>query len=130
MATPTFQVGSKPPTPKITMSRWRVALWAIGLMVLAAVAWLALNFSDLRGQAKLSTAYGAHIACSCKYIAGRDLGTCSRDFEPGMEMVSITDDPARKRITASIPILASATAERRGTTGCIVLDEAEIAATK
>jgi hypothetical protein len=128
MATPTFQDRSKQSTQKVTMSKWRIALWGLGLVLLAAIAWFALNFADLRAQAKLATAYGAHIACSCKYIAGRTLGTCARDFEPGMEMVSITDDPALKRITASIPILASATAERRGATGCVVLDDAELAA--
>ncbi len=130
MATPTFQDRTKRPLSKPKMSKWRMALWALGLILIAAVAWIALNLADLRGQAKLATAYGAHIACSCRYIAGRELGNCSKDFEPGMEMVSITDDPARKRITASIPILASATAERRGTTGCVVLNDAEIAATK
>lgn len=127
MATPTYQYRTNPAHVKSPMAKWHMALWALGLIVIAAIAWLVLNFSDLRGQAKLATAYGAHIACSCKYIAGRELGTCTKDFEPGMEMVSIIDDPARKRITASIPILASATAERRGTTGCVVLNDAEIA---
>ena len=112
------------------MSKWRMALIGLGVIALAVMAWLLFNFADLRAQAKLATAYGAHIACSCKYIAGRELGTCTRDFELGMEMVSITDDPARKRVTASIPILASATAERRGTTGCVVLDDTELTATK
>jgi hypothetical protein len=123
MASPTLTAQAKRP-----MTKLRMALIGIGVLAFAAVAWLLFNLSDLRSQAKLATAYGAHIACSCKFIAGRELDNCTRDFEPGMEMVSLSQDEPRKRVTASIPILASATAERRGSYGCIVLDDAELSA--
>jgi hypothetical protein len=102
----------------------------IGYVVIAAVVlfllWLIYSFNDLRGQARLGTAYAAHIACSCRYIEGRPLDACYKDFEPGMGLVSLTDDPANKRVTASVPLIASAVAERRGDFGCLQLNDKEI----
>ena len=90
--------------------------------------WLVFNFSDIKGQAQLGVAYGAHVACSCRYIEGRPLASCYKDFEPGMGMVSLTDDPEHKRVHASVPLLASAVAERRSDFGCLQLNEKEIEA--
>lgn len=99
-------------------------------IAIAAIAVIALlfwwNFSTIKGQAQLGAAYGAHVACSCRYIAGRDLKSCESDFEDGMGMVSVSDDPDKKRVTASVPFLAKAIAERRGAYGCVVLSEQEM----
>lgn len=101
-----------------------------GLLALFGLAliWLIYSFNDLRGQARLGTAYAAHIACSCRYIEGRPLDACYKDFEPGMGLVSLTDNPAKKRVTAAVPLMASAVAERRGDFGCLQLNSAEIEA--
>jgi hypothetical protein len=85
------------------------------------------NFSSIKGQAKLGASYASHIACSCRYIEGRSLNSCYKDFEPGMGLVSLTDDPENKRVKASVPILASAAAELRGEFGCLQLNEKEMA---
>jgi len=90
------------------------------------VLWFVLNFADIREQARLGASYGAHVTCSCRYIEGRSLASCEKDFEEGMEMVSVSDDPEYKRITASVPFLAEAVAERRGEFGCIQLNQKEI----
>jgi hypothetical protein len=104
----------------------------VGYTVAAAAAlialWIILNFSDIKAQAQLGASYGAHIACSCRYIEGRSLGSCEKDFEPGMELVSLKDDPQNKRVSASVPLLAEASAERRGDFGCIQLNASEMAA--
>jgi hypothetical protein len=98
-------------------------------MVLALAAlWLVWNWSSIKGQARVGAAYGAHIACSCRYIEGRDMTSCETDKEAGMEMVTFSDDPEHKRVTASIPFLAKAVAERRGAFGCVQLNEVEIEA--
>ncbi|RDV07888.1 hypothetical protein DXH95_07150 [Sphingorhabdus pulchriflava] len=97
---------------------------AIGALL---VLWLVFNFTDIKAQAKLGASYGAHIACSCRYIEGRSLASCKKDFEPGMELVSVSDDPENKRVNASVPLLAEAVAERRGEFGCVQLNEKEIA---
>lgn len=102
-----------------------VRLIALLLFVVLA-SWLAWNWTSLKGQAKLGAAYGAHIACSCRYIEGRDMASCETDKEAGMEMVNLSDDPENKRVYASVPFLAEAVAERRGNFGCVQLNQAEI----
>jgi hypothetical protein len=99
-----------------------------GGMAIAGVMllWLVLSFGEIRGQARLGASYAAHVACSCRYIEGRPLSSCYKDFEPGMGLVSLTDDPPARRVTASVPLLAHAAAERRGDFGCIQLNEKEL----
>jgi hypothetical protein len=115
--------GDAPKAPLSLGQKIRYGAYAVLALL---VLWLIYNFSDIKGQAKLGTSYAAHIACSCRYIEGRPLGACYKDFEPGMGMISLTDDPENKRVTASVPLLASAVAERRGDFGCLQLDENEI----
>lgn len=110
--------------PSLTLGQ-KIRYGAYAILALLLL-WLVFNFSDIKGQAKLGVAYGAHVACSCRYIEGRPLASCYKDFEPGMGLVSLTDDPAHKRITASVPLLASAVAEHRGDFGCLQLNEKEI----
>ena len=69
---------------------------------------------------ELGVGYGAHVVCSCRYIGGRDMESCYNDYEPGMEMVSMQDDEAEKRITASVPLLASRSAQFREGLGCVL----------
>ncbi len=117
--------GSAPKTPLSLGQKVKYAVIAVLALLLA---WLVFSFADIKAQAKLGASYASHIACSCRYIEGRPLGTCYKDFEAGMGMVSLSDDPAHKRVTASVPLLASAMAERRGEFGCLQLNEREIEA--
>jgi hypothetical protein len=121
MATASSNPGTKSPMPL----RRKIGYVAAALFGLAAI-WFVLNFAHIKSQAQLGAAYGAHIACSCHYIEGRTLASCESDFEPGMEMVRLSADDDNQRIRASIPLLAEAYAERRGSFGCLQLNQAEI----
>jgi hypothetical protein len=123
MATATSASSTTGPMPL----RKKVAFGAAAALAMALL-WIILNFADIQGQARLGASYGAHVACSCRYIEGRSLASCETDFEPGMELVSLFDDPQNKRVTASVPFLAKAVAERRGDFGCVQLNEREIEA--
>jgi hypothetical protein len=113
MATATSDI----PSAKGPISKRRMAAYAgIALFVLA-LAWLAFNFSTLKGNAKLGTGYAAHVTCSCRYIEGRSLEDCAKDMEAGTEIVSISDDPENKRITTSVAF---------GDFGCLQLTDEEI----
>lgn len=91
----------------------------LALAVLAGtVAWFYRE--PIAGYTTTGTAYGARTACSCRYVAGRPLGDCEKDFEPGMELVLLSDDPQTKTVTASVPLLASATARYRDGFGCVL----------
>ena len=112
---------SKPAPSKKRTAR-NIALGVLALIVLLLV-W---NWGTIKGEARVGAAYGAHIACSCRYIEGRDMASCETDKEAGMALVGFSDDPENKRVTASVPFLAEAVAERRGAFGCVQLNEAEI----
>ena len=93
--------------------------WAIGFGVLLAL-FLVWKLPSFKAQAELGSAYAARVGCSCRYVQGRGLDSCQTDFEPGMEMVSLSEDPATKTITASVPLLASRSARYAGASGCLI----------
>ena len=114
--------------PKPSLSLVQKAKYAAIAVLALLLLWLVFSFAGIKAQAQLGVSYAAHIACSCRYIEGRPLNSCTKDFEPGMEMVSLSDDPDKKRVTASVPFLANAVAERRGEFGCLQLNDKEVAA--
>ena len=127
MATATSP-SKKGKAPKAPMSLGQKVKYGALAALTLLLLWLAFSFADIKAQAKLGVSYASHIACSCRYIEGRPLDACYKDFEPGMGMVSLADDPKAKRVTASVPFLARAMAERRGDFGCLQLNDKEIEA--
>jgi hypothetical protein len=67
---------------------------------------------------ELGVGYGARVACGCRYIGNRPLADCYKDFEPGMEPVSLSENAATKTITASVPLLVSRSATYDPILGC------------
>lgn len=101
-------------------SRWGGCLpWALILLALIAV-FAIWKFPSFKAQAELGSAYAARVGCSCRYVQGRGLESCQSDFEPGMDMVSLAEDPATKTITGSVPLLASRSARYAGVSGCLL----------
>jgi hypothetical protein len=97
--------------------RWpRVALVLVLLLAGAG----AYYGPGLRDQAVAGTAYGARVACSCRFVGGRGLEDCRKDFEPGMGMVSLSEDAEARSVTASVPLIASQTASFREGYGCVL----------
>lgn len=87
---------------------------------LIAAAWFSPFGQQLRGDALAGTAYGARVACSCRFVAGRSMEDCAKDKLAGMELVRLTADDAAKSVTASLPPVASATARLRDGYGCVL----------
>ena len=115
-------------TSRAPLTRKRIALYVVSLFLLVLIALFVYNFSFIKGQMTVGTAYGARVACSCHYVGGRDIEDCSKDFEPGMEVIGLSLDDERKRVTASSLLMASATAEFREGWGCVILTEAQVQA--
>lgn len=109
------------------LSKRRMALYIGALFLLILIAVLAYNYAFIKGQLNVGTAYGARVACSCHYVAGRDIEDCRKDFEPGMELIGLSADDERKRVTASVPLIESATAEFREGWGCVMLTDTQLA---
>ena len=93
------------PSPPLRRSRRlrRGALLLLGA-VLCLLGWF---WTPLNGYARTGAAYGARVACSCRFVGGRPLGDCRKDFEPGMALVTLGEDTRAKSVTARFPLLAS-----------------------
>ena len=97
-------------------------IWPRALLALVVLAGAAAWYwrEPVAGYTEVGAAFGARTACSCRYVAGRPIGDCKKDFEPGMEAVFLSDDPETKSVTARVPLLSSATARYREGYGCLL----------
>jgi hypothetical protein len=108
------------PNPQQTIppakSRWRLWLFVALALIAALAIWY---YPSLKAQAEVGSSYAARIGCSCRYVQGRDLDSCKTDFEPGMEIISVSDDPETQTVTGSVPLLASRSARFADASGCV-----------
>lgn len=99
-------------------SRLRLFL-AVLVAALLGATWLAYG-EGLRRTAGAGVAYGARVACACRYIGGRTLEDCAKDKLDGMELVRFSEDRETRSVTAAIPLVASDTATYRKGYGCVL----------
>lgn len=85
---------------------------------LVAAAWYFRG--PIWGYTGAGTAYSARVACSCRFVGGRDLEDCAKDKLPGMELVTLSEDAEAKSVTARFPLLSSDTATYREGFGCVL----------
>lgn len=69
---------------------------------------------------EVGVGYAARVTCGCRYIGNRSIEDCKKDFEPGMELISLSEDVATKTVTASVPLIASRSARYDPVLGCVV----------
>lgn len=107
-------------TAKQPHRKRQVAIWVmvLALGALALVAWV--NRAPLSGYAATGTSYAARVACSCRFVAGRDLEDCAKDKLAGMELVSLSEDGEARSVTARFALLTSTTATYREGYGCVL----------
>ena len=108
-------------TAKTRAARRRPAWLKVALVLLVALAALGWFYrAPLYGYAETGAAVGARNTCACRYIAGRSLKDCKKDFEPRMEAVFLSDDEDTKSVTGYVPLIASETAHYRKGYGCVL----------
>ncbi len=94
----------------------------IGITLLVALVAAALGgwwtIGTKRAQLQLGVGYAARVACGCRYFSHRPLASCYRDFEPGMSVIRLADDPATRTVTASVPLVAHRTVRFDPVLGC------------
>jgi hypothetical protein len=100
----------------LAQPRRRGRIWLLAALALAGL--LAVFWPTVSGYAEVGTAYGARVACSCRFAGGRSLEDCRKDFEPGMELVSLSEDAKAKSVTARFALLYGQTATYREGEGC------------
>jgi len=89
----------------------------VAILLVLAVAAVGYALSQ-KPKLALGVGYGARVACGCRYIEGRPLASCYKDFEPGMEVIRLRDDPKTRTVTASVPLLVSRSARFDPELGC------------
>ena len=96
----------------------RPLLWGLGALV---AFYIAVSWPGWHRQAAQAAGLGARIACSCRYVEGRDLGSCRDDLAgmPWMALVRYSDDPQARRVTASVPMMSTRSARLRAGFGCL-----------
>jgi hypothetical protein len=99
--------------------RSRVPRWALLVLLLVAGAG-AFAWPQLHGYALTGAAFGARVACSCRFVGGRQLGDCRKDFEPGMGLITLSEDATERSVTARFPLVARQTATYRKGWGCVL----------
>jgi hypothetical protein len=108
-------------TAKTTGTRRRPLWLKIALVLVIALAVLGWLYREpLYGYAETGAAVGARNTCACRYVAGRSLKDCKKDFEPKMEAVFLSDDEDTKSVTGYVPLISSETATYRKGYGCVL----------
>jgi len=97
--------------------RTLVILTPLAIPLAAALA-IAVYAHSQKPKLELGVGYGARVACGCRYIEKRPLASCYKDFEPGMEVIRLRDDPKRRTVTASVPLLVSRSVRFDPELGC------------
>lgn len=106
------------PLASPSVRRKRRRLWLLPVAIAGGlVAWF---WHPLHSYAATGASYGARVACSCRYIEGRALGDCRKDFEPGMALVRLSEDKTARSVTASFPLLSRQIATFREGEGCLL----------
>lgn len=114
-AKPPMETGARIRQPR---RRWVTKLALAGLaMLIVAVAFGWTQFS-LRAVA--ASAYAARVGCSCRFVAGRSLGDCRKDFIRGLGPVQLSEDAAAHALTAHYLLFASQTARLQEGAGCVL----------
>jgi hypothetical protein len=98
--------------------RWarRTAL-ALAILVITSIAWFRQPLGE---YAVTGAAYGARVGCSCRFVEGRTLADCRKDFGPDMALVRLSEDAEKKSVTAGIPLMTHQTATFHEGEGCLL----------
>ena len=109
---------AKSASKRSLVGRIILILLVLGVVAVAAVLWT--NRTAVTGYAEVGTSYAARVACSCRFVAGRDLEDCTKDKLDGMELVSLSEDVDAQSVTASFPLVTTTTAAYREGYGCVL----------
>ncbi|WP_395329568.1 hypothetical protein WBP06_15495 [Novosphingobium sp. BL-8H] len=93
-------------------------LAALGMAIALAFAW-----PGLRQQALIGTSYAAQSGCTCRFVSGRDMGSCKADLKVAdlgrtTGLLMLSEDAQTRTVNASVPLLASQTATFSPDRGC------------
>lgn len=123
MATTNPASGSASGTTQSSRPDGRKSRWPLRLFLLAlALTGIGLGWfwQPLNSFAVTGASYAARVGCSCRFVGGRDLSDCRKDFESGMELVTLSEDTEARSVTARFSLIATQTATYREGAGCVL----------
>ncbi len=97
---------------------------AITVSILTLLGALGWNFF-LRDQveyARIATAYGAKMVCSCRFVAERPMESCLRDFTSDFSMVSFHETAGSVRAEVLGGLIRSEAIQTGPDAGCRLVD--------
>lgn len=102
-------------------SRWRRNL--VLAVLIGLCGWLAWSWHALREEALVGTALAARSGCECRFVSGRPLASCEAEIKAShpkgtVRAVSLSEEAASGTVRASVPLLASQSADFRPDRGC------------
>ena len=96
-------------------------LLRVAILLLLAGALVSVFFGTaIAGFGKTGTGYAAKATCSCRYVAGRDMNSCSDDLPADMWAVWLSDDEDARSVSASVPLVSTTSATYRDGYGCVL----------
>lgn len=102
----------------------RVKAFAVVLMVLGVAGGFAWQFflKDQVAYARIATAYGAKMVCSCRFVAERPMESCLTDFT--VDISQITFDETADSVRASVlgGVVSSEARKTGPETGCTLVE--------
>ena len=98
---------------------------AIGIAILVIAGILGWQFflKDQVAYAKIATAYGAKMVCSCRFVAERPMESCLTDFTTDISMVSFTKSETAIRASVLGGLVSSEARNTGPGTGCTLVEK-------
>lgn len=92
-------------------------------VLLGAVLLLAVRGPAWARRADLAAGYAARMSCACHYVEERGWEGCGDDLvdQPMLRLVTLANDPDRRTVTASLPLLARHSARFEPGAGCLMV---------
>lgn len=101
-----------------------VKAFGIVLFVLGAAGLLGWQFflKDQVAYAKIATAYGAKMVCSCRFVAERPMASCMTDFTTDVSMITFTQADTSIRASVLGGLVSSEARNTGPETGCTLVE--------
>jgi hypothetical protein len=97
----------------------------IVLVILGVIGLLVWQFflKDQVAYARIATAYGAKMVCSCRFVAERPMESCLTDFTTDISMVSFTESETAIRASVLGGLVSSEARNTGPETGCTLVEK-------
>lgn len=102
-----------------------VKAFSIGIVVLGLASGLAWQFL-LRDQiafARIASAYGAKMVCSCRFVAGRPMESCLTDFTADLSQITFKESGDTVRASVLGGLVSSQARNTGPETGCTMVEK-------